>query len=60
MEAFAYTDDLHSMNTQNYHILLKQAIRRIDQTEMLLQKRVNKEIESIILKHAQIQNELNK
>ncbi len=60
MEAFAYTRDSHSMDTQNYQLLLKQAMNRIDQTEKLLHERVHKEVQRIITKHVHIQTELNK
>lgn len=60
MEVMAHNQDTISMRTQNYQYILREAIHRIEQTEKVLQERVDQEIKTLIMKHTHIQTTLNK
>jgi len=48
------------MKKRDYEAYVSLMIRRIDQTEHMLHKRVREEVQSLILSHAHLQEYLNK
>lgn len=59
MEAFVIREQNHSMSTQEFVLQLQQTMDHLQKIEQLLDDKVRREIDSLMNKHAHIQNEIN-
>lgn len=54
------TSHILPMNKKDYEAYVNLMIRRIDQTEYMLHKRVREEVQTLLINQAQLQECLNK